>query len=492
MNEQDNKPVSSIIQDKINKLNTLRENGVNPYPYSFDKRHDAQELQDNYETYILNNEPVSLAGRIMGKRVIGKASFFHVQDLSGKIQLFFAQDEIGKDNYKLLKKHIEVGDFIGVQGTLFETRTGEKTIRVNSYDLLTKAIRPLPEKYHGLKDKELRYRQRCLDLIVNPESRNVFLKRSQAIVAMREFLNSKGFVELEIPTLQPVYGGASARPFKTTVNALNKDYYLSISPELYLKRLIVGGFEKVYTICKNFRNEGIDRTHNPEFTMMECYWAYVDYNDMMKLTEEMYAYIFNKVNGSTKIKYGDVELDFTPPWKRVKMFDAIKQYTKIDIAKISEQELKHSIKDLGMTDDFYQSWAKYEIIEELFGKFVEPNLIQPTFIIDHPKESTPLCKQHREDNTLVERFEPFVYGFEIGNAYSELNDPILQRKLLEEQSELGRAGNEEAHQMDEDFCRAMEYGMPPTGGLGLGIDRLVMFLTNSYSIRDVILWPFMK
>jgi lysyl-tRNA synthetase, class II len=365
-----------------------------------------------------------------------------------------------------------------LSGNVFRTRSGELTVNTHDYDVLCKSLRPLPDKHSGLKDSEMRYRHRSLDLIMNPEVKRNFIIRTKAIDAMRNFLNSEGYHEFETPLLQPIYGGANARPFVTRINALDVPAYLNISPELYLKRLIVGGLDKVYTICKNFRNEGVDRTHNPEFTMMECYAAYRDYNDMMKLTEEMYADIFNKVLGTIKVNYQGTEIDFSPPWERISMYDAVGRYAGIDAADIST--------------DNDEDMDKGTLVQKLFEEHCEKHLIQPTFVIDHPKESTPLCKEHRDDPDLIERFEPFVYGVEIGNAYSELNDPLLQRYLLLDQEESRMLGDEEAHPLDEDFLTALEYGMPPTGGLGLGIDRMVMFMTDSRSIRDVILFPFMK
>jgi len=488
------KTENNLINERIKKLNTLKEQGVNPFPYSYKVSNLASIITNEYsnlEEGEASDDCHRVAGRIRAMRDMGKVKFFDLQDMSGSIQLFLQQNQLGKENYKLFK-NVDTGDFIGAYGNVFRTRMGEISLNVKDFEILSKSIRPLPNKYYGLKDPEFRYRQRSVDLIMNPKVKEVFVKRTQAINAMREFLNNKGYMEVEIPALQTIYGGASARPFVTKLNTLNLDLYMSISPELYLKRLVVGGLDKVYTVCKNFRNEGIDRTHNPEFTMMECYSAYEDYNDMMQLTENMYAYIFNQVNGSTKVKYKDVELDFTPPWKRLTMYDAIKQYTKIDVENLSKEEiakeLKRIVSPLYISDDD----TKGALVQEIFENHVEDKIIQPTFIIDHPEESTPLCKKHRSKQGLIERFEPFVYGCEIGNAYSELNDPILQRDLLVEQQNMLYAGNEEAHPLDEEFLQAMEYGMPPTGGLGLGVDRLVMFLTGAESIKDVILFPFMK
>ncbi len=489
-----------VVKGRLKKLEDLRSAGINPYPYKYEPKDLAGELTKNYSGLSSGEDSdykAKVAGRIMTYRPMGKVSFMTLDDISGRIQLFLKENNINKEQYGLLKK-LDLGDIVGAEGKVFKTKAGEITIKVEDYTLLTKAIRPLPEKYHGLKDMEARYRQRYLDLIMNPESRDVFIKRSKAITAMREFLDGNGFMEVEIPTLQPVYGGASARPFKTHLNAQDRDLFLSISPELYLKRLLVGGFPRVYTICKNFRNEGIDRTHNPEFTMMECYQAYADYNDMMELTENMYAHIFQKVNGTTKVnvgekesKFGSVEINVAPPWRRAKMCEIIKEKTEVDAEDRDADKIREQAREKGLLkEDFYNQWTKGEVVLALFEQYCQDSLIQPTFVIDHPIESTPLCKPHRVHPWLIERFEPFIYGMEIGNAYSELNDPLLQRKLLEDQGK--QRNSEEAHQMDEDFCTAIDHGMPPTGGLGIGIDRLVMLATGTTSIRDVILFPFMK
>ncbi len=493
---------SDLIKDRIIKLDDLRKSGINPYPHIYRPTHLARDVTSPYSGLQAGEETenhAKVAGRVMAYRPMGKVSFINIEDISGRVQLFFREATIGKARYCLLKK-LDLGDIVGAEGNIFKTKTGEVTVNVSDYELLTKAIRPLPEKYHGLKDMEARYRQRYLDLIMNPDSREVFIKRSKAIKAMREFLDANGFLEVETPLLQPIYGGASARPFRTHLNAQDRELFLSISPELYLKRLIVGGMQGVYTICKNFRNENIDRTHNPEFTMMECYKAFADYNDMMDITERMYAHIFNTVLGTTKVKYGDeesehgvVELDFTPPWRRAKMVDLIKEKTGIDTETLDAEKIREEARKKNLlTEEYYNTWTKGELTLALFGGYCESSLIQPTFVLDHPLESTPLCKPHRETPWLIERFEPFVYGVEIGNAYSELNDPLLQRKLLEDQLKSRAEKNEDVYPLDEDFCTSIDHGMPPTGGLGLGVDRLTMFLTGSRSIRDVILFPFMK
>lgn len=478
--------MNPLTQQRKKNLEDLRKLGVEPYPYSYKKDTNAEDIQKlKLKKEEKSNKKVSLAGRIITLRPMGKATFGHLQDETGKVQFYIKEDQI--KNYNILKK-TDIGDFIGINGNPFKTKRGENSIWVKEFTFLSKSLSPLPEKWHGLKDVETRYRQRYVDLIVNPEVKQTFILRSKIIDAVREFMKNNGFIEVETPTLQPTYGGANARPFKTKINAWNIDLYLSISPELYLKRLIVGGFEKVYTICKNFRNEGVDKTHNPEFTMMESYAAYWDYNDKMKFTEELYEYVAKKVLGTTKIDYQGTKIDLKKPWKRLTMLDAIKQYLEIDIEKYDDKELKRELKEHNL--EFYH-YSRDLAIELLFS-LVEPKLIQPVFITDHPKESTPLCKLKRGNHELIERFEPFINGWEIGNAYSELNDPLQQKQLLEEQEVKGRGGDEEYHPMDEDFIRSLEIGMPPTGGLGLGIDRMVMLMTNAKTIRDVILFPTMR
>lgn len=480
-----------LMQEKIRKLNELKEKGINPYPYTYDQSHHAADILSKYDT--LKNEEkikdnVSVAGRIMTMRRMGKATFMHIQDETGKIQLYLRQDDIGKENYSLLKK-LDIGDIIGVKGNVFRTKMGEISVYAKECTILTKSIRPLPEKFHGLQDPELRYRQRALDLIMNPEVREIFFKRSRIINLIRLFMEKKGFIEVEVPLLQTQYGGAKAKPFVTHINAWDMDMYLAISPELYLKRLLVGGFEKVYTLCKNFRNEGVDRTHNPEFTMIEFYMAYADYNTMMQLTEELFEFICKEMHGKTKIEYMGKPLDFTRPWKKITMNDSIKEYADIDVEKLSDDELEKKVKELKID---IGKFSRGKAVEALFEELVEEKLIQPTFIIDYPKESTPLTKVHRKNPELVERFEFFINGAEVGNAYSELNDPIVQRKLLEKQAKELSEGEEEAHPMDEEFVRSMEIGMPPAGGIGIGVDRLVMLMTGAHSLRDVILFPTMK
>ncbi len=482
-----------LIQDRIKKLKEIKEMGIDPYPYRYDKTHDCSEILNKHQSLKQGEKTetlVSVAGRILLIRKMGKALFMHIQDQTGKLQLYFRQDDIGKQKYDFIKK-LDIGDIIGTKGKIFKTKTGEITVHIDDFVLLAKSIRPLPEKYHGLQDKELRYRQRYLDLIMNPEVKERFLKRTKIIHTIKEVLEKHGFIEVETPTLQPIYGGAFARPFVTKHNTLDMTLYLRISNELYLKRLLVGGFEKVYEFVKDFRNEGIDRTHNPEFTQVEFYEAYGDYTDGMKIFEEIWATAAQQVAGSTKITYQDTEIDFTAPWKRISFVDALKKYADIDANKRTKKDLQ-SYCDKNEIE-YNKNAPKGILLDYIFDAKCQKNLIQPTFVIDFPIETTPLCKPLRNGNTeFVERFEPYVYGWEVGNAYSELNDPILQRKLLMEQAERGRAGDEEFHPMDEDFVKAIEFGMPPTSGVGIGVDRMVMLLTNSYSIRDVIFFPLLR
>lgn len=479
-------PEQQMMQERLAKIEKLKENGIMPYPYSFDKKHDAKMLHEkfaNLKSGEHTGNKVIVAGRLLGFRTMGGAAFAHILDNTGRIQLYFKKDNL-KQKFKLLKL-FDIGDFIGVQGVIFRTKRGELSVEVKKFEMLSKSLRTLPEKWHGLQDTEIRFRKRYLDLVSNSEVKEIFVKRARIIALVREFLDKKGFIEVDIPALQPVYGGAKARPFKTHINAWKMDLYLSISPELYLKRLLVGGFEKVYTICKNFRNEGVDRTHNPEFTMLECYWAYKDYRDMMELAEDIFVYVTEKMFGSTQIKYQGKVLDFRKPWQRISMIDAIKKYAKINVREMDDKALKKLMADYKVK--YEGNFNRGLAIEAIFEALVEDKLIQPTFITDHPRETSPLCKPKRENPELIERFEPYCMGWELGNAYSELNDPELQRKLLEEQKK-----DIDAHKMDEDFLTAMEHGMPPAGGLGFGMDRMVMLLTNAKSIRDVIAFPTMK
>ena len=490
--------LTDIQKVRREKLNQIREMGINPFPFSFKREDFAADIIKNFDPDA--KKKAKIAGRIMAIRKHGKAAFCHIMDNSGKIQIYVRKDQIGDEQFELFKL-LDIGDIVGVEGEVFITRTEEITILVENLQLLAKNLRPLPivkEKveegertiYDEFADKELRYRQRYVDLIVNPQVKDVFVKRSKIISTLRKFLEGKNYLEVETPILQPLYGGANARPFITHHNALDIDFYLRIADELYLKRLIVGGFDGVFEFGKDFRNEGIDRFHNPEFTMLELYVAYEDYQFMMNLVEKMVAQAVEAVHGSMKITYQDKEIDFTPPWKRFKMNDILKRYTGEVILGRSRDELLAIAKELKVQIEEGADVGK--IIDEIFSEIVEPHLIQPTFIMDYPIELSPLAKKHRSEPGLVERFEGYIAGKEICNAFSELNDPIDQKERFELQVEYGRRGDEEAHVMDEDYIRALEYGMPPTAGLGVGIDRLVMILTDSPSIRDVIFFPHMR
>ncbi len=483
-----------IIKERLRKIKELKDKKVEIYSYSFDKKNSAAEIQENYKELKpeqSKKDKIKTAGRVMIIRDIGKIIFVSLQDDSGKIQIILQDKKTPEKIIEFFKKYIDTGDFIGIEGSVLRTKRGELSVLAKDIKLLTKALLPLPEKWHGLKDKEDRYRKRYLDLIMSPEVKAVFDKREKIIDAIREFLKLKGFKEVETPYLQTIYGGANAKPFKTHLNALKMDLFLAISPELYLKRLVVGGYEKVFTISRNFRNEGIDRWHNPEFSMMEIYQAYADYNDMMKLFEDIYEYAAKKVNQSTKVNFRGKEIDFKKPWKRMTMREAIKKYAGIDIEKMSEKQLcDFTSKNKIECKEKCWGW----LVQGIFEHFCEDKIEQPTFILDHPLETTPLCKLHRNDKLcrIIERFEPFCMGTELGNAYSELTDPIIQKELLEKQQKMLKKGDEEANPYDGDFVNALEIGMPPTGGLGLGIDRMIMLLTGQDSIRDVILFPFMK
>ncbi len=490
--------LNQLILQRREKLQKLRELGVNPYPYSFNRTHTSRQILENFDT--LEEQEVSVAGRIMSNRRMGKAAFFHIQDMYGRIQIYLKKDVVGEKTFEIYKL-LDIGDIVGITGKVFKTRTGEITVFAEKLEVLTKSLRPLPivkEKvvdgkkivYDPFSDKELRYRQRYVDLIVNPEVREVFIKRSRIITAIRDFLNAHDLLEVETPILQPLYGGATARPFVTHHHALDMKLYLRIANELYLKRLVVGGLEGVYEFAKDFRNEGMDRFHNPEFTQVELYVAYRDYYWMMEFTETMISTVAQKVLGTMKIEYQGEMIDLTPPWRRLPLFEGIREFTGVNMAGMSEEELRKAAEDLGIPVE--DAWGAGKIIDEVFGEFVEPKLIQPTFVIDYPLEMSPLAKKHRKNPRLVERFEPIIAGKEIGNAFSELNDPLDQRERFEAQMELRAKGDEEAQMLDEDFLRALEYGMPPTAGLGVGIDRLVMLLTNQPSIRDVILFPHMR
>ncbi len=481
----------TLIQERLRKLEELKGKGVTPYPYAFEKTRHAAALAEEFERLKKeehSDEKVSVAGRLMQLRRMGKVTFAHLQDESGRIQLYFRANDLPR--YDELRLY-DLGDIIGASGTVFRTKTGELTVYVREFSLLAKTVRPLPEKYHGLRDTETRYRQRYLDLMMNPEVRKTFVTRATVIKLIRAYLDDAGFLEVETPTLQAVYGGGHAKPFTTHHNALDLPLYLRISNELYLKRLLVGGYERVYEIVKDFRNEGIDSTHNPEFTQVEWYEAWGDYGTGMRRFEELIAGIALKIHGTTKITYQGKDLDLSTPWKRLRMVDAIKEYAGLDAEHATVEELRSFMSEKKIA--FKESDTRGQLLAALFEETCEEHLFQPAFIIDHPIETTPLCKPMRSgDATFVERFEPYIAGMEVGNAYSELNDPLLQRKLFEEQVKQRESGDDEAHPMDEDFVTALEYGMPPTSGVGLGIDRIVMIMTDAASIRDVILFPLMK
>ncbi len=475
---------------RLNKLNEIKEKDINPYPNRIEVTHKAKEIKDNFEALEKDNTVVKVAGRLMLIRLHGKAGFANIKDETGMIQIYVRKDFVGEEKLKLFKM-LDVGDIIQVEGEVFKTHTGEITVKVDTFTLLAKSLLPLPEKWHGLQDVEIRYRQRYLDLIMNDDVRESFVIRSRAIQIIRNFLYERGFLEVETPMMQPMYGGASARPFVTHHNALDMTLYLRIAPELYLKRLIVGGFEKVFELNRNFRNEGISTRHNPEFTMIELYQAYADYNDMMNICEDLICTVVEKIKGSLEIDYQGYKLNFSKPWKRITFLDSIKNETGVDFTKIKDdKEAREEAKKLKIEVD--ENATKWEIANEMFETFVEEKLIQPTFIIDYPKELSPLAKEKPDNPEFVERFEPYIAGREVGNAFTELNNPIEQRKRFEAQVEKRKQGDSEAHPMDTDYVAALEYGMPPTGGLGIGIDRLIMVLIDTNSIRDTILFPLLR
>ena len=486
---QQNKDTNELIKVRRQKLADLQAAGKNPFEImKYDVTHHSKEIKDNFEE--LEGKEVAVAGRLMFKRVMGKASFCNVQDLQGGIQAYVARDEIGVESYQDFKK-MDIGDIVGIKGKVFATKTGEKSIHAEEVILLSKSLKPLPEKVHGLTDTDTRYRQRYVDLIMNEESKEVFIKRSKIISKIRSYLDGQGFMEVETPMLVSNAGGASARPFETHYNALSEDVKLRISLELYLKRLIVGGLEKVYEIGRVFRNEGVDTRHNPEFTLMELYQAYTDYHGMMDLTENLYRYLAEEVCGGTKIQYKDFEIDLGKPFERITMVDAVKKYSGVDFKEIKTLEEARAAAEEHHVE-YEERHKRGDILNLFFEEFVEDKLIQPTFVMDHPVEISPLTKRKPEDPDYVERFEFFMNGWEMANAYSELNDPIDQRERFKAQEELLAQGDEEANTTDEDFLNALEIGMPPTGGIGFGIDRMVMLLTNSTAIRDVLLFPTMK
>ena len=525
-----------VTAERIAKLELLKQKGIRPYPSKFPVTYSSSAVLSSFEVLEREQTPVSIAGRLISKRTHGKASFGHLLDGGGKLQAYFREDVLGADGYELFLM-VDVGDILGVRGPVFKTRTGEVTVKAETLELLCKSLRPLPEKWHGLRDVETRYRQRYVDLVVNTDVRKLFAARSKIIAAIRRFLDERDFVEVETPILQPLYGGAFARPFVTHHQALDMNLYLRIADELYLKRLIVGGFEKVYEIGKDFRNEGIDRTHNPEFTQLELYQAYADYADMMNLFEEMVCRVVAELHGGLKCTYGDHELDFSRPWKRVSYFDALKERLGVDVRVSTEQELRTLCLELGVEIEggaatqaggareedvapeqgrtakvakgvapealraeggdisaarIGTSVTRMKLIDELFSEIVEPELIQPTFVYDYPKELSPLAKEKPGSPEIAERFEPIIAGLELGNAFSEQNDPLEQARQFDLQAELRAKGNLEAQPKDLDFLRALEYGMPPAGGLGVGIDRLTMILTNARTIREVILFPHLR
>ena len=494
MNENNNGEqeldLNQLMKVRREKLDKLKQEGKDPYKITkFNRTHTSKQIKDNYDE--LEGKDVTVAGRLMAKRIMGKASFCHIQDSEGRIQSYVSINELGEESYKEFKEY-DIGDIIGITGFVFKTKTGEISIHAKKVTLLSKSLRPLPEKFHGLKDTDLRYRQRYVDLIMNPEVKETFVKRAEIIKEIRKFMNEKGYMEVETPILTTVATGDAARPFITHHNTLDLQMYLSIAPELNLKRLIVGGYDKVFEIGKNFRNEGMDIKHNPEFTNMEFYSAYEDYNDMMKMAEELISTVAKNTLGTTTITYEDKEINLAPEWKKITMIEAIKEVTGVDFNTINTDEEAQAIaKEKGVQFEDIKN-TRGHIINEFFETFVEETLIQPTFVMDYRVEVSPLTKRKQDDPRLVERFELFIGGREYGNAYSELNDPIDQYERFLKQVEAKEKGDEEAGGMDEDFVNALEIGMPPTGGMGIGLDRLIMLLTNSASIRDVLFFPTMK
>ncbi|MCX7667434.1 MAG: lysine--tRNA ligase [Atribacterota bacterium] len=477
------------IEAKLSKLKALRELGVDPYGNRFERTHVIEDLRRSPEAFVQENVRVRIAGRVMALRKHGKAIFADLQDRTGRIQVYVKKDILGEDRFAIFKM-VDVGDWIGVEGTVFYTHSGELTVLGEKFAFLSKCLNALPEKWHGLKEVEVRYRKRYLDLIMNPEVRSIFLLRSRLLSELRRFLDRRGFLEVETPMMQTIPGGALARPFKTFHNALGMDLYLRIAPELFLKRLIVGGLEKVYEINRNFRNEGISVRHNPEFTMLELYEAYGNYETMMQICEEMLSEVVMTILGRYEVTYQSMTVDFTPPWKRVSLRDALRELVGIDILEDSTEKMKEVARQNNIPCE--DNWDRGKLVNEFLEKFLQPKLINPTFVLDYPTEISPLARTKKEDPRLVERFELFIGKEEVGNAYSELNDPIEQRKRFEEQVRKREKGDVEAHLIDEDYIEALEYGMPPTGGLGIGIDRLVMLLTDSPSIREVILFPILR
>ncbi|MBI3979930.1 MAG: lysine--tRNA ligase [Chloroflexi bacterium] len=487
--------LEELRQQRLNKLQRIRDRGIDPYPPRFHRAATTAEARARFEEAerACPAEPLSVrvAGRIVGNRSMGKIIFAHLQDGDGRLQILLRRETVGDERFAFYRRDFDVGDFIGVEGALLRTRTGEVTLEVHDFSLLAKALLPLPEKWHGLTDVEKRYRQRYLDLVVNPEVRRIFTVRSQVLATLRRLMDARGFLEVETPILQPLYGGAMARPFTTYYNALDRHFYLRIATELYLKRLIVGGLDKVYEIGKDFRNEGLSTQHNPEFTVMESYEAYADYQDVMAMVEELCYATAKEVHGTHRIPYQGHTIDLSPPWRRIPLREGIQQYAGIDIYDYPDQAaLYEAAVQLGLRPEPEASWGK--LVDDLLSHFVQPELIQPTFVVDYPVEISPLAKRKPENPSLVERFEAYVAGMEVGNAFTELNDPLDQRARFEEQVHLRERGDEEAQPLDEDYLTALEHGMPPTGGLGLGIDRLVMLMTDQSSIREVILFPHLR
>lgn len=486
--QQATEELNELMKVRREKMDKIAAQGIEPFGRKYNFTHHAQTIIEKYAE--LEGQTVRIAGRLMAVRGHGKASFGHIMDMTGKVQVYFRQDVLGDTAYEQFHL-LDIGDIVGIEGVVFTTQKGEISVKASSFEFLAKTLRPLPEKWHGLKDVETRYRQRYLDLIVNPEVRNNFVMRSKIIRAVRQLLDDRGFLEVETPMMHPIAGGAAAKPFITHHNALDMKLYMRIAPELYLKRLIVGGFEKVYELGRVFRNEGISIKHNPEFTMIELYQAYADYQDVMRLTEEVVAGVAQAVLGTTKITYQGQEIDLTPPWNRMTMPEAIKKFAGVDFNEVTTLEQARAIADkLGVK--YEKSHGIGGILNNVFEEVAEHHLIQPTFIIGHPTEISPLAKRNKENPDITDRFEAFVFAREIANGFSELNDPIDQHGRFADQLNQRLAGDDEAHMMDEDYITALEYGLPPTGGLGIGIDRLVMFLTDSYSIRDVLLFPHMR
>lgn len=490
--QQQEAEFNELVKQRRQKLADLQAEGRDPFDvYKVKRTHTSTQVKESYDT--LEGQEVIVAGRLMSKRVHGKAGFSHIQDREGRIQVYIKIDDVGEERLKEYKS-FDIGDWVSITGTVFKTKTEEITVHITSFELISKSLKPLPEKWHGLKDPDLRYRQREVDLVMNEDVKQTFIKRTKIIRYIREFLDNRGYLEVETPILSPIAGGAAARPFTTHHNALDIDMFLRIATELYLKRCIVGGLEKVYDMGKNFRNEGIDIRHNPEFTMIELYEAYADYNDMMEIMENLVAYVAEKVNGSTKVVYQGTEIDLTPPWRRLTMVDAVKEYAGIDFTQIKTDEEAQAIareKHLEFKKEI-KDCTKADILNALFEEYAEDKLIQPTFLCDYPVEISPLTKKKRGNAEFTERFEGFIYGREVCNAYSELNDPIVQRDRFMQQAKERELGDDEAYVIDEEFMNALEIGMPPTGGLGIGIDRIIMFLTDAFSIRDVLLFPTMK